>query len=168
MTGSTRFVPTDEYYERPPSSASRIAAIVARQPRVDGNGRIVATPAETGTTDVTATVGKSLSMASALIEAAQACGADPQALVDSDSFCLSIGAISPNDGAALREAIADAVAGNPSLALATVTAPGMKSNRAQGSSGGTAPSHPQSTLDRIHDQAAKQMAQPLPPGSTTV
>jgi hypothetical protein len=168
-SSSTRFVPTDEFYERPPSSASRIAAIAARQPRVDANGKIVESRAETGTVDVTGTVGKSLSMASALIEAARAVGADPARLVDSEKFMVSLGPISPNDSAGLQGAVLDALAQNPSLAVAPVT-PGMLPNRAQGASGsgGAVPSHPKSTLERIHEQAAKAANQPLPPGSTVV
>ena len=170
MTSSTRFVPTDEFYERPPSSASRIAAIAARQPRVDANGKIVESQAETGTVDVIAntTPGQPPTMMTALLAAAAACGAEAGRLTDSEAFMRSVGSISPADSAGLQEAIRDAIAANPSIAIAPVTAPGMKPNPAQGASsgGGTVPSRPKTVAEMIRAQAAKAGNQPLPPGST--
>jgi len=170
MTGSTRFVPTDEYYERPPSSASRIAAIVARQPRVDGNGRIVATPADPTVTAIVPGLqpGQTPRMADALMAAAAAVGADVTALVDSASFTRTLGAISPADTAGLVGAIQAAMATNPSLAIQPPRQ-GMQSNPAQGASsgGGTVPPRPKTVAEMIRAQAGLAANQPVPPGSTT-
>jgi hypothetical protein len=161
----------DGSYTRPPGLHDTMGE-KARQTlhaKVDHNGNPVLTRAETGTVDVTGTTpGQPPTMVNALLAAATACGADPQALVDSERFMVSIGAISPADGAGLRGAVLDALAANPSIAIAPA-APGMQPNRAQGASaaGGAVPSRPQTTLERIRSETAKAMDQPLPPGSTT-
>ena len=172
VSSITVSVPSGDGYEQPAETGvrGRIAEKMRRLPKVDANGRTVATQAETGVTQVTdgSTPGKPPSMVTALIAAAAACGADPQALADSESFTASIGAISPADSAGLQGAVLDAMRVNPSLAIQPPRQ-GMQSNPAQGSSagGGTVPSRPQTTLERIHSETAKVMDQPLPPGSTT-
>jgi len=52
MTDSTRFVESDQDYQRPPSAASRMADLLRRQPRVDGNGFPLPTATDPTITDV--------------------------------------------------------------------------------------------------------------------
>jgi hypothetical protein len=165
VSGITTPVPSSEDYTAPVNSRSRIAEKWARMPRVDQNGKTVATQAETNVVDTVPTPVRPPTMVDALIEAAKAVGADPARLGDSEALMRSVGAISPADSDGLQGAVLDAMAANPSLAVAHAV-PGMRPNPAQGSSGnGFQPKAPQSTLERLHEQAAKQMGRPIPPGS---
>lgn len=160
-------VPSSEDYTAPESSRSRIAEKWARMPKVDQNGKTVATPAETNVVDVVTTPGQPPTMVNALLAAAASVGADPAALVDSQAFMRAVGSISPADTDGLIGVIQDAMAANPSLAIAP-TAPTMQPNPAQGSSasGGAVPSRPKTVADAIRAQAAKAAGQSTPPGST--
>jgi hypothetical protein len=159
-SGITVPVPSSEDYQAPESSRSRIAAKFARMPTVDQNGRIVR-KAETGTTDVTgAAVNPSPpTMVEALGAAAARCGATLAELLDSNSFCAELGAISPSDAAGLDAAI-----------RATMPPPatsGMKPVASQGASasGGVHRTTATTVADRIRAEAAKANQQPIPPGS---
>jgi hypothetical protein len=131
-------------------------------PTVDQNGRIVR-KAETGTTDVTgAAVNPSPpTMVEALGAAAARCGATLAELLDSNSFCAELGAISPSDAAGLDAAIR--------ATMPPPAPPGMRSNPAQGqSSSGWTPTATSGdrTADRVRAETAKIIGQPTPPGST--
>jgi len=176
VVGITVLVPSSEDYTAPANSTSRIASKVRRlfESEVigkDGQPHAVAAPVDPVVEAAVpgAQPGQVPRMADALMAAAAAVGADVTSLVDSASFTRTLGSISPADTAGLVGAIQEAMATNPSLGLQPVT-PGMRPNPAQGSSasGGAVPSHPKSTLERIHDQTAKAANQPLPPGSTVV
>ena len=167
-SSSTRPVPSGNGYEAPVTPASRVLAEMQRGlPRVDGNGFPIPTPVDpTVAAAVTGPNGETPSMAAALTAAAAATGADLGALVDSQSFARSIGAISPSDTGALVGAIQAAMVANPSLAIQPPRQ-GMQSNPAQGASGsgGAVPSRPKTVAEMIRGQAAKAAGQPLPPGS---
>jgi hypothetical protein len=166
---STRPVGEGHGYVPPINKASRILAELQEHlPRVDANGKTVVTQAQTGVVETVPTPGQTPSMVNALLAAAAACGADPQALGDSETFMASVGPISPADSSGLQEAVLAAMAVNPSIAIQPEPRPGMRPNPAQGGGGsGSQARPPQSTLERIHDQAAKALTQPLPPGSTS-
>lgn len=51
----------------------------------------------------------------AIFQAASTVGADPNRLLDSNSFMTSVAGLDPNDGAAVQAAIRDAIASNPLL-----------------------------------------------------
>ena len=105
-------------------------------------------------------------MVNALLAAAEVVGADPVGLVDSVAFMRSVAPISPADSAGLREAVAEAVALNPDLAIAPASS-GMRPNPAQGSSAsGMAVLTPTDALGRVRRQTEKIAGQPRPPGST--
>jgi hypothetical protein len=135
------------------------AAIVEKLrklPRVDGQGRPVAGPDPTIVAVVGTPVieGQTPTMAEALKTAATAAGVDLARLVDSTRFVRALGSIETSDAAALDAAIGDALAANPSLAIAQ---PGMRSNPAQGGSASTVvtPSKPLTPQQRIAAQLAK-------------
>lgn len=162
---STQFLPSDEFYTAPVNSRSRMLEITKRLPRVDQNGKVIPPPVDaTVAAAVTGSNDRPPTMAAALTAAAAAVGVDVGALVDSQSFARSIGAISPSDTAGLVGAIQAAVVTNPSLALQPER-PRMKPNPAQGSSGGTAPSRPKTVAEMIRAESAKALGQPIPPGS---
>ena len=170
ISSVTVHVPSGDGYEQPAETGVRgsIAEKMRRLPKVDANGRTVATQAETNVVDVVpgAQPGQTPRMADALMAAAAAVGADVTSLVDSASFTRTLGSISPADTAGLVSAIQNAVAQNPALALQPA-APGMRPNPAQGASGGAVPSRPKTVEEMVRAQAAKAAGQPLPPGSTT-
>lgn len=171
VAGPTRFAPSSDGYEAPAETGvrGRMAAKAAATLAIvtDHNGFVVH-KSETGTTDVTNELVNPTPppMAQAIIAAAQAVGADPARLVDSEFFLEAVGPISASDSAGLEQAVADAMAANPSLALAPPAAPGMRPNRAQGSSGAGWTPTPTTAADRIRREAAKATQQPIPPGST--
>lgn len=70
----------------------------------------------------------------AVFRAAATANADPEALLDSRTFLATVADIEPSDSAALVAAITDAVATNPRLGKAEPVVPGMRPNRAQGTS----------------------------------
>jgi|ERR1035437_7567953 hypothetical protein len=112
---------------------SQITAKLRAIPRVDGQGRELTGPDPTiiRVVDATAATGQPATMLAALQNATTARGVNLTALVDSERFVRALGAIEPGDAAALDAAISDALAANPTLALAR---PGMATNRSQGSS----------------------------------
>ncbi len=142
---------------RPETARDRIGRLMASTPTVDSvMGRPIA-PAEPAT--------QPPPMVQALQAAAAACGADLAALVDSVAFMRSVRAITPADTAGLQGAVSDALAQNPSLAIAPPRA-GMKPNSAQGGSASGWASTPATPAERVRAQTQKITGQPLPPGST--
>lgn len=162
--GSTQFVETDAdgAYTRPEGPQTRIRDLLAKRlGRVDANGFRIATPDPTVVDTVTAPTSPPPSMATALLTAADAMGADLEELLQSRSFRQAVATISPANQTELQEAIADH--------MAAPTAPTMKPNPAQGAPSASAPGPATgTTLDRIHAQTAKHLDQPLPPGSTVL
>lgn len=169
LSSITVSVPSGDGYEQPAEAGVRgsIAAKWRRMPQVDQNGKTVATRAETGVTDNVPTPGQPPRMVDALMAAAASAGADAGALTDSQSFMLAIGSISPADTDGITGAIRDAMAANPSIAIAPAAPGMMRPNPAQGSSGSGWKPTPTTAADRIRAEAAKAMGQPRPPGSTT-
>ena len=171
IAGITTPVPTTEDYTAPVNTKSRIADKFRRLAEVeeigrDGQPRAVVAPAAAPAAGSIPS-GQPVTMVNALLAAAASAGADPGALTDSQSFMLAIGAISPADTDGITGAIRDAMAANPSIAIAPA-APGiMRPNPAQGSSGSGWKPTPTTAADRIRAEAAKAMGQPRPPGSTT-
>lgn len=70
----------------------------------------------------------------AVFRAADAANGDASALLDSRTFLAKVADLDPTNSDALVAAIAEAVAENPRLGKTEPTPPGMKPNRAQGSS----------------------------------
>lgn len=58
----------------------------------------------------------------AIFKAASTAGADPNRLLDSNSFMTSVSGLDPNDGAAITSAIQSAIAANPILKAVQATA----------------------------------------------
>jgi hypothetical protein len=172
IAGITTPVPTTEDYTAPVNTKSRIADKFRRLAEVevighDGQPHAVSAPAAAPVAGSSIPSGQPVTMVNALLSAAASVGADPQALADSERFMVSIGSISPADTEGLIGAIHDAMAANPSIAIA-LAAPGiMRPNPAQGSSGSGWKPTPTTAADRIRAEAAKAMGQPRPPGSTT-
>ena len=126
----------------------------------NGQDRPRATPDESVTAVVPPpTPGQIPSMAVALSQAAEACGVDLPAMLDSQAFCAAIAKVSPSDQAELQAVIRDFT---PAPAPAA-----MQPNPAQGASGASAPGPATGTiLERMQALAEKALSQPEPPGST--
>ena len=171
VSGTTTPVPSDQDYQAPVNTKSRIADKFRRLAEVevighDGQPHAVSAPAAAPVAGSSIPSGQPVTMVNALLSAAASAGVDPGALTDSQSFMLAIGSISPADTDGITGAIRDALALNPSIAIAPA-APGMKVNPAQGSSGSGWKPTPTTAADRIRAEASKAMGQPRPPGSTT-
>jgi hypothetical protein len=147
--------------ERPETVRDRVAAKMASTPSCSATGEYPLLP--TAVPNVTTLIGATVdvrteadrqedakaTMVKAIEAAAMAGGADLAALVDTASFVRAVATISPADSAGLREAVADAVAANPSL-LVTPTRSQMQPNRAQGgSASGIATLTPSTAAGRI-------------------
>jgi hypothetical protein len=160
-TGVTRPVPSsaDGSYTRPDTIESRIAAKMKLMRKVDFNGRDLppGTPDPSVVELVTPPTAPP-SLAVALNAAAEAVGCDLPALLDSQSFCAELGAISPSDSLGLEDVIR--------RHMPAPVAPGMRPNPAQGIGGGVpVPSPPRgSTLQQLAHQLANGASPSLPEG----
>jgi hypothetical protein len=161
VRSTTSPAPTLEGYPEPEQQLQRerMLAQMRKLPKVNGQGFPIPGP-DPSVVNVVEPGAPPPSMAEALQAAAQAVGADLPALLDSQSFCTAIGAISPADSAGLENAIRDHM---------PAPAPGMAPNRVQTGIGGSVPTPGSGTLlDRVRAQTAKHADQPLPPGSTVL
>lgn len=127
---TSHFVPSDEVYSRPETSLSRITERARKQPRVDQNGKIIASTDNAGVAEVVSQPGKPANMVDALTASAERCGADLGTLLDSAAFCSEVAKIAPSDSAGLDAAV--------QAAMPVAPAPGMQPNLAQGAAGSSA------------------------------
>jgi hypothetical protein len=159
-TGSTRPAPVLDGYNPPEQEArrERMAAQMRKLPRfVDHNGRAIRGPDPTTVEAVTPTAIRP--MAEVLAEVAAACGASVAELVENDAFTAEIMATSPAD--------IEGLTGIVRAYMPAQTAPGPRSNPAQGHVGASVAAAPRNLLERLQLETEKALSQSEPPPGST-
>ena len=156
----TEFVPSDDsgMYVAPERPFDRMKEITKHLQPVNAHGfdRARKTPDSSVIETVTPTAIRP--MAEVLAEVAAACGASVAELVENDAFTAEIMATSPAD--------IEGLTGIVRAYMPAQTAPGPRSNPAQGHVGASVAAAPRNLLQRLQLETSKHLDQPPPPGST--